>query len=171
MAHLNLRKVESRHGHDTHSLDPDGDVIKGTRCFHATIHAVRSGVCAVIDDLAGDGLASPHLETVEIVLAEVINNIVEHAYGPDQESQADEPCMVRVSYDLYPNTLMLTVVDRGKPFPDAELPPGRTLAPDIDREELPEGGFGWRIIRDLTIEQTYQRDSEENFLQLRFDFS
>ena len=171
MAHLNLRKVDRPHGHDANSLDSGGDMIKGTRCFHATTHAVRSGVCAVIDDLAGDGLASPHLETVEIVLAEVINNIVEHAYGRDGGYLTDKSCMVRVSYDLSANALALTIVDHGRPFPGAELPPGCTLSPDMDRTELPEGGFGWRIIRELTVEQSYHRDSDENTLQLRFDFA
>ena len=49
----------------------------------------------------------------------------------------------------------------------AGAPPDR--APhdlDVSRADLPEGGFGWRMIRDLTEELLYRRQDGRNILEL-----
>ena len=61
--------------------------------------------------------------------------------------------------------LKVSVYDQGLPMPDEHLPKGE-LAPLIDGEDLPEGGFGWFLIRTLTLDLEYERDG--SFNKLRF---
>lgn len=74
-----------------------------------------------------------------LVLAEVLNNVAEHAYCGQ-----GGPVGVVLRHDR--RGLCGRVVDWGAapPWPDA--PPPRAAEP----ETLPQGGFGWGLIRDLT---------------------
>jgi serine/threonine-protein kinase RsbW len=118
--------------------------------------AVRDGLAAV--------LASPIIQTMEggargtaeIVLAEVLNNIVEHAY-------ADMSGKIVLGLQHHPDGVLVTVQDKGNPFPQEELPQG--LLPKIDSfADLPEGGFGWFLIRTLVRNLTYLRKDGCNHL-------
>ena len=99
------------------------------------------------DDLRG---------TAEIVLAEVLNNIVEHAY-------ADQAGNITLRLVRHDGGLHCTVSDTGAPMPGLCLPEGR-FQPLDDLADLPEGGFGWFLIRSLVTELTYQRIDGENRL-------
>ncbi len=48
-------------------------------------------------------------------------------------------------------------------MPDGELPIGRLTDPKIAKD-LPEGGFGWFLIRNLSQDLTYDRDEDKNIL-------
>lgn len=90
----------------------------------------------------------------EIVLAEVLNNIVEHGYagGTGEITVTLRPC---------PDGVLVVVEDQGKAFPKEELPEGRL--PDVDpTKDLPEGGFGWYLIRTLVRDLSYQRIGTAN---------
>lgn len=102
------------------------------------------------------GLPEDVLATIELVTAEVCNNITEHAYP-------DLPGPIVFEAALEPGVLVCVFTDHGHPFP-AGTPP--ETAPDPPAT-LPEGGFGWYIIRSLTSELIYQRLSRSNRLQLR----
>jgi serine/threonine-protein kinase RsbW len=94
--------------------------------------------------------------TAEIVLAEVLNNIVEHAYG----CSSGEIC---ISLRRQTGGIYIIVCDQGLPFPRDELPQGRL--PEIETaQELPEGGFGWFLIRNLVQKLTYTRQNRRNQL-------
>lgn len=94
--------------------------------------------------------------TVEIVLAEVLNNVVEHAY-------ARYPGPIEVTITSGQGYLFVRMVDRGLPMPNEDLPgAGLGKAPNI--QDLPEGGFGWYLIRSLSQELTYLRDGPDNVL-------
>ena len=99
------------------------------------------------DDLRG---------TAEIVLAEVLNNIVEHAY-------ADQAGNITLRLVRHDGALHCTVSDTGAPMPGLCLPEGQ-FQPLKDLADLPEGGFGWFLIRSLVTELTYQRIDGENRL-------
>jgi len=90
---------------------------------------------------------------VEIVLAEVLNNVVEHAY-------AKFPGQIEIWVTRRADYLFIRMVDSGLPMPGGDLPGGRMLA----SQDLPEGGFGWYLIRNLSHELTYQRDGDRNIL-------
>lgn len=109
-------------------------------------------LCDLPDDLRG---------STEIVLAEVLNNIVEHAY-------AQAVGYIDVTMDYAPPALSFEVVDAGLPMPAHRLPCGdlATIGTDGD---LPEGGFGWFLIRSLTRGLVYHRRMDRNTLAFWMD--
>ena len=72
--------------------------------------------------------------TVEIVLAEALNNVVEHAY-------ADYPGRIEIGITPGEGFVFVQLVDAGLPMPEGELPGGR-LGKTTEIQDLPEGGFG-----------------------------
>lgn len=103
---------------------------------------------------------SPDLCTnAEIVLAEVLNNIVEHAYA---RRRGD----IRLDLVLQPDGLYCQVADHGTPMPGLNLPAG-AFQPLDQIEDLPEGGFGWFLIRNLTEDLQYQHSDGVNALTFR----
>lgn len=117
---------------------------------------VRAGLremmtCALVRDLGRDSLG-----TTELVLAEVLNNVVEHAYSAF-------PGVIEVEVQRAPDRLNFHISDMGLPMPGAEPPPGRL--PDLTSfEDLPEGGFGWFLIRRLAQDLRYSRADGGNRL-------
>jgi serine/threonine-protein kinase RsbW len=130
---------------------------------------IESDPIAVRDGLATI-LASPIIQTMEdgargaaeIVLAEVLNNIVEHAY-------ADRPGNIVLGMELQPDGVWVTVCDHGHPFPKQELPQGKLPAIDAF-EDLPEGGFGWHLIRTLVRNLTYLHKDGRNILSFHLPY-
>jgi serine/threonine-protein kinase RsbW len=96
----------------------------------------------------------------ELVLAEVLNNIVEHAY-------ATEPGKIEVTLRRIGGCLMCHVVDAGGPMPGGMLPTGVAAPPCGD--DLPEGGFGWHLIRSLSRDMAYTREGGVNHLRFLLD--
>ena len=127
--------------------------------FDADSHSVRGALRMCLDYLAPLELSQDRLATIEIVLAETLNNITEHAYG----DQGGPICMrARAAW----GKLTVVIHDRGAP-----LPPGIVLAggPDgIDPGALPEGGFGWHLIRSLATEVSHNRMARWNELKVVF---
>ncbi len=127
-----------------------------TRRLDGVPDAVRAGLQ---DLLACDLLArldEASRGTVEIVLAEVLNNIVEHAY-------AQYPGIIDLSITPREGFLFVRLVDHGLPMPNGELPAGALRDP-LAMDDLPEGGFGWYLIRSLTEELAYARVADQNVL-------
>lgn len=123
--------------------------------------AVRDGLAQLfamppLCDLSADGRG-----TAEIVLAEALNNIVEHAY-------AHHSGHIEVALSLSPPDLLFQIADRGLPLPDSCLPAG-ILTPLDQMDELPEGGFGWFLIRTLARDLDYRRDAGRNLLSFRLN--
>ena len=130
---------------------------------------VRSGTKAVRDALNGliRGLAPLALDveeisTVELVMAEALNNIVEHAYPePDQPG----PITIRCAHRQ--DGLHMTILDQGLPMPDGQAPVGMAKNLDVDIMDMPEGGFGWFLIQNLAKDVRYGRINDQNRLALR----
>lgn len=99
--------------------------------------------------------------TAEIVLAEVLNNIAEHAY-------ARFSGRIEVMLTAHDTFLFVQTVDQGLPMPGEQLPGGK-LGEIKDIQDLPEGGFGWYLIRSLTQELTYSRLDGANHLSFCID--
>lgn len=91
--------------------------------------------------------------TVELVLAEVLNNIVEHAYS-------DAAGLITLDLRRARGRLCCLLRDEGRPMPAGCLPPGLApaLGPAPAIADLPEGGFGWFLIRSLTRDLHYDRE-------------
>ena len=70
---------------------------------------------------------------------------------------------IELSVSAHNSFLFLRTQDSGLPMPGGELPAGR-LAEATDIQDLPEGGFGWFLIRSLTQDLAYQRVDGLNIL-------
>jgi serine/threonine-protein kinase RsbW len=97
----------------------------------------------------------------EIVLAEVLNNITEHTCLDGMAAWIDLHC------DLTEAGLQVVVADEGPPLPRHLLHPSpqSAAAPcDLCLSDLPEGGFGWPMIRALTRDLCLQHAAAGNRL-------
>ena len=118
--------------------------------------SVREGLSRLLSGALMSRLNEDNRGSVQIVLAEVLNNIAEHAY-------ARFPGQIEVLVEDRDSALYFLIRDAGLPMPGGKLPGGK-LSEATTLEDLPEGGFGWFLIRALTTELTYQRQGEVNVL-------
>ncbi|MEX3313837.1 ATP-binding protein [Sulfitobacter sp. PS-8MA] len=123
--------------------------------------ATREALRRVLEGLRPLALEAEVASTVELVLAEVLNNIVEHAY-PDPKA----PGPIHVACRHAGDGLHFQLRDSGLPMPGGQAPLGMAQSVDTDAADLPEGGFGWFLIRDLAEDLTYRRVAQENQLDL-----
>lgn len=121
--------------------------------------AVRQALRALFDHLMTESMGADARDTAQIVLAEALNNIVEHAY-------AQGPGEIEVTIEVCPVGLTCRIMDAGSPMPGGTLPEGK-LAPLTTDDDLPEGGFGWHLIRTLSEDLNYSREGGRNLLTFR----
>ncbi|NRB21038.1 MAG: ATP-binding protein [Rhodobacteraceae bacterium] len=131
--------------------------------FLATELDARWGVGTVVERLRGMGLPEDRAEDVQIALAEAVNNIVEHAYADTAPGDVDIGC------NLDTQQLWISIADAGRPLPRGNLTAGNPADLSVPREDLPEGGYGWFLIRELTSRIIYERNNGNNRLSLCFD--
>lgn len=127
--------------------------------FAAREDAVRLALDAVRTSLHALGIGDDTKGAVEIVLAEATNNIVEHAY---------EDCTtgtIELNGCLRNGILLFELRDRGKSLPHKRIPRKQHHDLAADLERLPEGGFGWGLIRDMTQSLAYRRVDGQNILR------
>jgi serine/threonine-protein kinase RsbW len=129
--------------------------------LESSLSAVRQGLVRLMGMPPLCLLGDEGRGTAEIVLAEALNNIVEHAYG----GQAGD---IRVEVLRQEGDILCRIRDQGRPMPGGAAPPG-ALQPLGEHEDLPEGGFGWFLIRVLARDVQYDRDGGENILTFRLD--
>ncbi|NHB76482.1 ATP-binding protein [Rhodobacter sp. M37P] len=110
-------------------------------------------VCPPLSALREDARGS-----AEVVLAEALNNVAEHAYG-------EAGGQVEVTLRQETAGIRCLIVDAGRAMPGGTLPEGR-LPPDRGPalQDLPEGGFGWHLIRSLCTDLSYSRIADRNHL-------
>jgi len=130
--------------------------------LEASADAVRAALGHIRTELADRGLSQENLEIVELVLAETLNNVVEHAYAGLPQAG-----LIGVRGAYAPDDLRFRITDLGKPMPGFTLPPGEAFDVLKLADELPEGGFGWSLIRLLSCELEYSRTGDMNLLALR----
>jgi serine/threonine-protein kinase RsbW len=129
--------------------------------FNFSGSADADDVRAILGNVMGHvpGCPSPDMLAVfELVLAEVLNNIIEHAFAGQPDG--------RIDIDLSATTSGLTccIRDNGRAMPGEVLPGGDLPDICVDLPDLPEGGFGWHLIRSLTSDLTYRRSAGGNAL-------
>ena len=131
--------------------------------LQSTPLAVRRALSGLFRDDRLGSLQDDQRGTAELVLAEVLNNVVEHAYA----CGAGE---IEVSVALRGRSLMFQVLDRGAELPGHILPHGQ-LGDYGQHGDLPEGGFGWHMIRTLAKDVEYRRQDDCNHLSFRLDLA
>jgi serine/threonine-protein kinase RsbW len=138
---------------------PSAVISEGAEVIRCVIPALPEAVSvALLGLMRNAALArfdADSRSTLELVLAEVLNNVVEHAY-------AHYPGSIEVM--LWPGAdgIRGCIVDSGLPMPNGQVPAGDP--PDLVGD-LPEGGFGWYLIRSLTTGLDYRRVANRNHLQ------
>lgn len=196
------------------------------KAFICSDQTTRSVLSEMRDLMAAQGLDDEALGTLELILAEALNNVTEHAYGPEggpvelsirlsgpgqgartasaqptnhtpakpQAGAATDPLAnaatasdislggdnlgaddrgrnechgsaTATAPDAAAPVILCELRDFGRPMP-AGGPPGPGLPPIAPPDILPEGGFGWHIIRCLVLDLTYERTDNCNRLRL-----
>ncbi|PKQ13077.1 MAG: ATP-binding protein [Alphaproteobacteria bacterium HGW-Alphaproteobacteria-1] len=123
--------------------------------------AVRALLAEIRGWLCLQGLDDAACGKIEIALAEALNNVVEHA-------SLDSKDEIALDMTLAPDGIGVELRDRGAPLPGLTPPRGDPPTLTGDRDNLPEGGFGWFLIRTLTTDLHYARTDGKNHLSLRF---
>lgn len=126
--------------------------------FPSDSFAVRKALKSLMSGLHHMQVSDETRSVAEIVMAEALNNVVEHAYG---ESTLG---VIEVKMRKQEEQLWVQILDDGNPMPENQLPRAATHDLDTCPEDLPEGGFGWLMIRELTDELQYKRQNQQNRL-------
>lgn len=123
--------------------------------------AVRIGLAQAMALLAPLELDADESGTVELVLAEALNNVVEHALAA-----TDSDTAIQIHAKHGRDGLQLAIIDEGVPMPLGKAPDGRAPTLDVSILDMPEGGFGWFMIHSLAQKVHYERVGESNHLNL-----
>lgn len=138
--------------------DPAGRSAGLHLVFSACPSAVRDNLARLMAAMPLSGLPDTGRGAAELVLAEVLNNIAEHAY-------AGQIGLVAVTLSDVPPGILCLVTDQGRPMPRGTLPEGcQSGRTGLALADLPEGGFGWHLIRSLTRDLAYERVAGTNRL-------
>ncbi len=128
------------------NMHPDGpDILKSSDeatsdpylfvALDSSPASVRSALARTRQGLLSLSLDGDVASTVEQVLAEVMNNICEHAYCMREDGR------IELLVWLDREDLRFETRDTGEPMPDGRLPLARPVIVDCPLEDLPEGGF------------------------------
>ncbi len=147
------------------TTDIDNNAVRSVQKFRKSIKNRQVLVPNLLDAaswwLARAGVQREKITDIQIVLAEALNNVIEHGFSCDNAGN------VHVDIEVYGKSVVVNISDNGVEFspPEATQTPLQS-ADDIDH--LPEGGFGWFLIRQITTSFTFQRIADKNCLVLNF---
>ena len=129
--------------------------------YKGTTNGVRHALRELRRALSSAGAAEEEVASAEIVVAEALNNVVEHALAEDEN-----PSFL-LSAAMVDGGVSIEICDGGLPMPDNKPPIGELPDVAADLVDLPEGGFGWFLIRELARDLSYVREGTENRLTFR----
>ena len=131
--------------------------------FPSCFFSVRDALLTTMGGLSHLRLGPDDTATIELVLAEVLNNVVEHAVGDGN------PGLIELHLRPCGDSLHCIVFDNGTQFPEGRPP--TMSCPWIARpaDESPEGGFGWFLIHTLSRDLSYERVEGRNRLSFCID--
>ena len=122
---------------------------------------VRGAIAHLLKGLDPLDLLQEEASIFELVVAEVINNVIEHAYANKPGGKID------ILASPGPRGINCRITDQGAEMPDGKPPVGLLHNLDCDTADLPEGGFGWFLIGDLAKDLRYTRRDDCNHLSFR----
>jgi serine/threonine-protein kinase RsbW len=107
------------------------------------------------------GLSATAAAEVELSVVEAVNNAIEHSYRTGSGE-------VRVTLTEATDAVEIEVRDRGEAMPAGILDRAAALTFDPDKlQDLPEGGMGLGIVKDLMEDVRYESRAGENVLSMR----
>lgn len=127
--------------------------------FSSSPNCVRGALATLKAFLTEQRVPQDMTMNAEIVTAELLNNIVEHAYKEDPNGT------IWLDAGLCLDCLCVKVRDEGVKMPDDTLPSGQLPPSDGPLESLPEGGFGWYLLHSLTEKLRYTRAQTMNITE------
>lgn len=136
-----------------------GAVTRISLTVHSHPAAIRAALAEVCRALRARALDQDCCETAELVLAEVLNNIVKHAYRGRGGS-------IGIALRVCGTQVAFRITDCGRPMPEGRLPDG-PLPENRPGSPVSEGGYGWFLIRSLSRGLHYRRDGDRNILSFQ----
>ena len=143
--------------------------------FHRVLPADPPAIRGALRDLTArfqDVGTLDALGRLELVLAEVLNNLAQHATGRGKGAVPPGPTRevtIHLCITRHDGGLACAVTDDGPPLPKGCIDPGcDILSPDD--AALRGSGFGWLIIRDLTQALFHFREGKRNVLCFNVPF-
>ncbi len=127
--------------------------------FEASHNAVRAALIRLRSDLQAQHLSASFCDAAELVLAEILNNVVEHASAGVARGR------IRLATSRAAHVVTFELHDNGAAMPGFVLPAGTLPALGTSPADLPEGGFGWHLIRSLARDLEYRRAQGWNCLR------
>jgi serine/threonine-protein kinase RsbW len=114
------------------------------------------GACA--KEIAGDSFSVEKLSEIEQALVETVNNCIEHAYCGSEDRQ------ITIKYVLSNDRLFVEITDQGKQLDTQHLNNLHAAFnyDPFDIDNLPEGGFGLKVINSCMDEVNYRREDGKN---------
>ena len=100
-------------------------------------------------------LSDELLADLKLALTEAASNSVRHAYGDKDVG------VIEISYELFPDRLVIEVTDDGEGFDPAEA--------EVDSDGLSEGGLGIAIIRAIADDVEFGAQPGGKGSRLRFE--
>ena len=148
------------------SVTPFGSPPAQDALLHLHFDSSPMAVSGVIETIlsairAERTVSNADQSNIEIVLAEIINNICEHAYRGDPTGPIEATVIPQA------DAIEFRLTDKGRSMPRGALPSGAPQDLNCDSQDLPEGGFGWLLIHRLAQRLGYSRENGEN--RLRFE--
>lgn len=127
--------------------------------IYSDLHEASDAVARVGKWLAHESVEQECIGDVTLVLAEALNNVIEHAYGTEKSGD------IQIKSTLRAQTMSVQIIDMGKPF---DGPPDEVVlnAEKYELSEMPDGGFGWFLIKSLTEDIHFSHDGGKNKLTL-----
>lgn len=127
--------------------------------IYSDLRQASEAVARVGKWLEQENVESECIGDVMLVLAEALNNVIEHAYGSERKGD------IQIKATMRAETLSTQIVDQGKPF---DGPPEKVdlNTETYDLSELPDGGYGWFLIKSLTEDIHFSHEAGKNKLTL-----
>jgi serine/threonine-protein kinase RsbW len=109
------------------------------------------------DGAAESGLDQTAVFHIELACDEACTNIIEHAYGGEDEGE------IQVSWQLKGSSFIINIHDNGRSFdpdtiPTPALPPVSSETPNPENVKV--GGLGIHFMRQLMDEVEFEFDAE-----------
>jgi serine phosphatase RsbU (regulator of sigma subunit)/anti-sigma regulatory factor (Ser/Thr protein kinase) len=107
---------------------------------------------------AQHGVPTDRTDSLDLCIIELINNVVDYAYGGG-------PGEIELEMILGPEAVVLTIADAGAAFNPLDLAPPKQ-AKSLDDARI--GGFGIHLVRQFADACHYERRQGKNFLTVGF---
>ena len=114
---------------------------------------------SIRDYLSGNNIETHVCNAVEICLTEALNNVIKHAYKGESSNQ------ISIIIRLNNNQLEIDIIDEG--FPRKNLIISELNFDPTDIDNLPEGGMGLYIIKQLMDDLNYYSLNGKNYFTLK----